>query len=88
MPKGFENVGKGNDVISRLAFDLEGFVSAAGLEGLISANWFLVAPANETAGGNSTSTPPPEQFESAAREILVPVSLLGAAAAGMIAMML
>lgn len=91
MPTGFEAVAEG-DGRNRLHFDLEGFASAAGLEGPKGANWFVVAPAaNATSGGNGTTTPttpPPEQYENSARKNTVAASIFGAVVAGVAVMML
>jgi hypothetical protein len=89
MPTGFEDVG--SDVRARLHFDLEGFASAAGLDGPRGANWFTVEPAvNATNGGNSTTTPnpPPTEYEGAAAKNSFAVILFGAAVAGLVTMIL
>lgn len=86
MPKGFESVGVGADVMSRATFDLAGFVKAAGLSELKAANWFTVSPEN---GNQTTATPPPEEYQGAASKG-VGIGSVGmvAAVAGVVAMIM
>jgi hypothetical protein len=54
FPKSFEKILNGQE--GRLLFDLEGFVKAAGLGDLMSANYFLVG---SEAAGNATEPAAP-----------------------------